>query len=127
VLLILLDNALKHTPGGGKVTVVVRREDRHVAFDVVDTGAGIAAEHMPRLFERFYRVSAARSREQGGTGLGLAIAHSFVRAHGGDLAAESAPGRGTRMTVRLPAEPAPPSLPDRLGDLAARITHARPR
>jgi two-component system sensor histidine kinase BaeS len=110
-------------------------------FEVADTGTGIAAEHLPRLFERFYRASAARTRGEGraggdrvlsgrardGTGLGLAIAQSIVRAHGGELAAESAPGRGTRMTVRLPAEPPPPSLPDRIGELAERITHARPR
>jgi signal transduction histidine kinase len=137
VLLILLDNALEHTPAGGTITVGVRREDRHVAFEVADTGAGIAPEHLPRLFERFYRASAARTRGEGrapgdgvardGTGLGLAIAQTIVQAHGGELAAESAPGRGTRMTVRLPAEPGPPSLPDRHGDLAARITHVRPR
>src|SRR5205085_11023439 len=89
VLLILLDNALKHTPGGGTVTVGVRREERHVAFEVADTGSGIAPEHLPRLFERFYRASAARTREEGGTGLGLAIAQSIVHAHGGALEAES--------------------------------------
>jgi signal transduction histidine kinase len=127
ILLILLDNALKHTPSGGKVTVGVRGEDGRVAFEVADTGTGIAPEHLPRLFERFYRADAARTREEGGSGLGLAIAKSLVVAHGGELAAESAPGRGTRMTVRLPTEPPSPSLPDRLGDLAARITHARTR
>ena len=109
------------------MTVGVRREERHVAFEVADTGSGIAPEHLPRLFERFYRADAARARVEGGSGLGLAIAMSLVVAHGGELVAESAPGRGTRMTVRLPLEPPPPSLPDRLGDLAARITHARPR
>ncbi|HEY3109958.1 MAG TPA: ATP-binding protein [Chloroflexota bacterium] len=127
VLLILLDNALKHTPSGGKVTVGVRREERHVAFEVADTGSGIAPEHLPRLFERFYRADAARGRVEGGSGLGLAIAKSLVEAHAGELAAESAPGRGTRMTIRLPLDPSRPSLPDRLGELAARITHARPR
>jgi signal transduction histidine kinase len=105
VLLILLDNALKHTPAGGRVDVNVRPEERHVTIEVADTGSGIAPEHLPRLFERFYRADAARTREEGGTGLGLAIAKTLVDAHGGELSATSIVGEGTKMVVRLPTEP----------------------
>jgi signal transduction histidine kinase len=72
----------------------------------VDTGAGIAGEHLPRIFERFYRVDAARSRERGGTGLGLAIVRHLVEAHGGRVWAESELGRGTAIHCWFPSEPA---------------------
>ncbi|HEX3247075.1 MAG TPA: ATP-binding protein [Chloroflexota bacterium] len=103
VLLVLLDNALKHTPSGGKVTVTARRREDRAIIEVADTGAGIQPEHMPRIFDRFYRVDAARSRRNAGSGLGLPIARALVQAHGGELTLTSAPGEGTRAIVSLPA------------------------
>lgn len=105
VLLILLDNALKHTPRGGRVTVQVQRQGADLLLRVIDTGAGIAPEHLPRVFDRFYRADRARTRDRGGSGLGLAIAKLLVEAHGGALSLASTPGVGTRATVRL--RPAP--------------------
>ncbi len=111
VLLNLLDNALKYTPSGGRVTASARVVRDMVEFCVTDTGVGIAAEHLPRLFERFYRVDKARSRELGGTGLGLSIVKHIVRAHGGEVRVASEPGRGSSFyfTVPLASElvPAP--------------------
>lgn len=100
----LLDNALRHTPEGGSVTVSCRRVEHWVEYAVADTGEGIAAEHLPHLFDRFYRVDTARDRHHGGSGIGLAIAKALIEAHGGGLSATSAgPGRGSTFTVRLPA------------------------
>jgi heavy metal sensor kinase len=98
----VLDNALKYTPMGGTVTVRSGRRGRDAVVRVTDTGVGIPPEHLPRVFDRFYRVDRARSREQGGTGLGLSIARSIVAAHGGRIELDSAPGRGTTCTVTLP-------------------------
>jgi signal transduction histidine kinase len=100
--LILLDNALKHTPRGGRVTLVVRRDAGGALLEVVDTGEGIPNEHLGRIFDRFYRLDRARSRAQGGTGLGLAIARTLVTAHGGTILMSSREGSGTRVSVRLP-------------------------
>jgi two-component system sensor histidine kinase CiaH len=122
VLLILLDNAIKHTPAGGRVVVLARVQGDHAVVEVADTGTGIAPEHLPRVFERFYRADAARARVDGGTGLGLAIAKTLVDAHGGQLALASTPGAGTRATVRFPLARGA-SLAERIGGLAARITH----
>jgi signal transduction histidine kinase len=118
LLLNLLDNALRHTPPGGQVTLTLeasadgsggdRSSDGGVRVSVADTGEGIAPEHLPRLFERFYRVDAARARSSGGAGLGLAICSWVARAHGGRLDASSAAGVGTTMTLWLPAAPVPP-------------------
>ncbi|MBV9576977.1 MAG: HAMP domain-containing histidine kinase, partial [Chloroflexi bacterium] len=102
VLLILIDNALKYTPEGGRVSVAVRSGARSATVEVADTGRGIAAEHLPRLFDRFYRADAARSRAAGGTGLGLSIARLLVEAHGGELTLSSTVGVGTVASVRLP-------------------------
>jgi heavy metal sensor kinase len=102
LLINLVDNGLKHTPKGGVVTVSVDRSDREALLRVADTGVGIAAEHLPHLFERFYRVDSARSRPDGGAGLGLAISQWIVQAHRGKIEVESQPGRGTTFTVRLP-------------------------
>jgi len=124
VLLILLDNALKHTPAGGRVACAVRQDDHHVVLEVTDTGSGIAPEHLPHLFERFYRADSARARVDGGTGLGLAIAKALVDAHGGSIAIASELDRGTRVTVRLPLAAESPSLAARLGHI---ITQAAPR
>ena len=83
-----------------------RSGDAEIAISVRDQGYGIAAEHLPRLTERFYRVDTARSRAMGGTGLGLAIVKHIVNRHGGRLEIESAPGKGSTVQVRLPAAPA---------------------
>lgn len=97
----LVENAVRHT-SSGSVTLFARRENGGVTFGVRDTGVGITAEHLPRIFERFYRVDPARSREQGGTGLGLSIVKHLVDAHGGRVRAESKPEAGTTITVWLP-------------------------
>jgi signal transduction histidine kinase len=102
VLFNLLDNAVRFTPPGGRVRVTAARHDGAVDVTVADTGPGIAAEHLPRVFERFYRVDTARSRDEGGTGIGLAIARSVVEAHGGRIWAESEPGKGSTFTFELP-------------------------
>jgi heavy metal sensor kinase len=104
VFLNLLDNSLKYTPGGGSVTVRVGGRNLPGTVAVEDTGLGIPPEHLPRVFDRFYRVDKARSRADGGTGLGLSIARSIVEAHGGTIEIASAPGRGTVCTVSLPAQ-----------------------
>jgi two-component system phosphate regulon sensor histidine kinase PhoR len=98
----LIDNALKYAPSGGKIVVGARPADDTVEFYVQDFGPGIPSEHLPRLFERFYRVDKARSRESGGTGLGLAIAKHIVLAHGGTIRAESELNHGSTFVFRLP-------------------------
>jgi two-component system phosphate regulon sensor histidine kinase PhoR len=100
----LIDNAIKYTPAGGRVTASCRINGNSVLIAVADTGIGIAAEHHARLFERFYRVDKARSRELGGTGLGLSIVKHLVQALGGNVAVESEVGRGSQFTIRLPLE-----------------------
>jgi heavy metal sensor kinase len=102
VLFNVVDNALKYTPEGGRIVVRIAPQEGSAVVTVSDTGVGIAAEHLPRVFDRFYRVDKARSREQGGTGLGLSISRSIVAAHGGRIDLDSAPGRGTTCTVILP-------------------------
>ena len=99
----LLDNAIKYTPSGGRVSIVARADGGSVELSVADTGAGIPAEDLPRLAERFYRVDKARIRELGGTGLGLSIVKHIVQAHGGTLRFASRVGAGTTVTVTLPA------------------------
>ena len=105
VLFNLLDNAVRLTPPGGAVMVSAHRHDGSVDVHVADTGPGIAPEHLPRLFERFYRVDPARSAKDGGTGIGLAIARSVVEAHGGRIRAESEEGKGSVFTFELPVAP----------------------
>jgi heavy metal sensor kinase len=102
LLVNLVDNGLKYTPAGGRVTVSVGPEDGQAVLRVADNGPGIAAEHLPHLFERFYRVDKARSRAAGGTGLGLAISRWIVEAHGGQVSVASQTGAGTTFTVQLP-------------------------
>ncbi len=99
----LIDNAIKFNREGGRVTVRYERRDGRHCITVEDTGEGIAPEHLDRIFERFYRVDRARSREQGGTGLGLAIVKHLARAHGGETVAASVLGRGSAFTIELPA------------------------
>lgn len=102
----LLDNALRHTPAGGRVTVHARRSGRGIAIAVADTGVGIDAAHLPFVFERFYRVDEARDRARGGSGVGLAIVKALVEAHGGAVeAASPGVGHGATFTVTLPPAP----------------------
>lgn len=103
LLVILLDNALKYTDAGGRVDLGVKRTQKRAIITVSDTGCGIPAEALPHIFERFYRVDRARSRESGGTGLGLAIARHIVDAHGGTISIESAVERGTKVRIELPS------------------------
>ena len=104
VLANLVNNALRHTAAGGSITVFSEPGETGVVIGVRDTGSGIPAEHLPRIFERFYRVDASRSRAEGGTGLGLAIVRHLVEGHGGRVTAESRVGVGTTMRVILPGE-----------------------
>jgi two-component system phosphate regulon sensor histidine kinase PhoR len=98
----LLDNAVKYTPEGGRVSVSWRRDDEQVCLEVADTGIGIPPADLPHIFERFYRVHKARSRELGGTGLGLSIVKHLAQAMHGSVRAASQPGQGTTFTVCLP-------------------------
>jgi two-component system phosphate regulon sensor histidine kinase PhoR len=100
----LLDNAIKYTPPGGRITVGAQSKGRFVELYVRDTGIGIPAEELPRLFERFYRVDKARSRELGGTGLGLSIVKHLVAAHNGATRVESRTGEGSTFFFTLPAD-----------------------
>ncbi len=101
----LLDNAIRYTPAGGAVTVGLEAGEREVRFWVADNGPGIAAEETERIFDRFYRLDASRSRARGGSGLGLAIVKSLVEAHGGRVWVGSRAGEGSRFTVALPRVP----------------------
>ncbi|WP_273888877.1 sensor histidine kinase [Rubrobacter naiadicus] len=103
ILAALLDNALVYTPRGGTVTVGARRRGGFVEITVRDTGPGIPNEHLPHVFDRFYRVDKARSRARGGAGLGLSIARDLARAQGGDLEATNAPEGGALLRLTLPA------------------------
>src|SRR5690606_34501844 len=109
VLANLVENGVRYAPGG-TVTVFASRGETSTTLGVRDDGSGIAAEHVPRIFERFYRVDAARSRAAGGTGLGLAIVKHLVEAHGGRVHAESTIGKGTSIAAELPDEPQEPPL-----------------
>ncbi len=102
----LIDNAVKFNRDGGSVTVSHAAKDGKDLISIADTGEGISGEHLQRLFERFYRVDRARSREVGGTGLGLAIVKHLARLHGGEVSVGSAPGRGTTFRIELPQNPA---------------------
>jgi two-component system, OmpR family, phosphate regulon sensor histidine kinase PhoR len=99
----LLDNAVRYTPGGGTVELAVFPESDSVVLRVSDTGIGIPREAQARIFERFYRVDKARSRERGGTGLGLAIVKHVVELHGGRVQVTSELGEGSVFTARLPS------------------------
>jgi two-component system, OmpR family, sensor kinase len=102
LLLILLDNAFKYTPSDGTVTIGLTRENGWAVVTVADSGVGIPADEIPRVFERFYRADPARSRDPGGTGLGLAIARWIIQQHGGEISLESKLDQGTTVRVRLP-------------------------
>lgn len=98
----LLTNATRHTPDGGRIEIAAHLEPGHVDLTVSDTGEGIAPEHLPCIFERFYRADASRTSHSGGAGLGLALVSQIVQAHGGTVSAASTPGEGTTITLRLP-------------------------
>ena len=98
----LADNSLRYTSAGGTVTVETRIEGRGVLLTVRDTGAGIAQEHLPRLFERFYRADASRSRDEGGTGLGLAIVRDLVELYGGKITLGQSELGGLKARLALP-------------------------
>lgn len=106
VLINILANAYRYTPAGGTVTVQVTTDDHEVRVAVIDTGIGIAAEHLPHVFERFYRVDKSRARNSGGSGIGLAIARHLIYAQGGEIWAESdGIGKGARFIFTLPLAP----------------------
>jgi heavy metal sensor kinase len=102
IVLNLLDNAIRYTPPGGTISLSGICAGGTIAIAVSDTGPGIAAEHLPRLFDRFYRVDRSRSRSQGGSGLRLAIAQSLAQLHGGRITVESTVGQGSTFTLILP-------------------------
>jgi signal transduction histidine kinase len=106
VLQNLLANAMRHTPSGGVISIHIEPDTDVVCLTVADTGDGIPPEHLPHIFDRFYRADPARSRDRGGTGLGLAIARAIVEAHGGQIKASSSgvAGQGSAFTVQLPLE-----------------------
>jgi signal transduction histidine kinase len=102
VLTNILDNALRHTPEGGRIVLSAQDTNDQVELAIEDSGPGLQAEDIDRIFDRFYRTDSSRQREDGGSGLGLAIARSIVQAHGGQLSAESEEGKGLKVIVRLP-------------------------
>jgi signal transduction histidine kinase len=101
----LVDNAIKFTPAQGTVAINTSCHDSRARVVVVDSGIGIPSEHLPHVFQRFYRVDPARDATTSGTGLGLAIARSIAEAHGGSISVESTVGAGTRVTLTLPIKP----------------------
>jgi heavy metal sensor kinase len=103
LMLNLLDNSVKYTPSGGAIEISVRAADGQAEVTVSDTGPGIAPEHLPHIFDRFYRVDKARTRAEGGAGLGLSISRWIAEAHGGTLRVESARDQGSKFTLSLPA------------------------
>jgi heavy metal sensor kinase len=107
LLNILLDNAVKYTPGPGRINLSVEERGGNAVLKIADSGIGIALEDQGRIFERFYRADKARSRDLGGTGLGLAIARGIVVQHHGSIQVESVPGKGSTFVVEFPLEPAP--------------------
>jgi len=101
VMVNLLDNAIKYTPENGSIAISAAEAEGMVSIAVTDSGIGIPPKELSRIFERFYRVDAARSREQGGTGLGLAIVKHIVQLHGGSVSVESTPGKGSIFSFTL--------------------------
>jgi signal transduction histidine kinase len=111
----LVENALKYTPDGGDVEVIVRGERDGAALEVRDNGLGISAAELPYIFHRFYRVEGRAGTGPGGTGLGLAIVERIARSHGGSVSVDSAPGQGSSFVIHLPVIERPPTVvsPDR--------------
>jgi heavy metal sensor kinase len=115
----LLENAIKFTPDGGRIDVRVENGKGQACVTVCDNGTGIAPEHLPRVFDRFYRVDSARSRRTGGNGLGLSISKSIVEAHRGSIEVQSQPNAGTQVTVTLLSIASPPSRASKRETLSA--------
>jgi two-component system phosphate regulon sensor histidine kinase PhoR len=113
----LVSNAVRYTPEGGEITLAWRERDGEGVFSVTDSGEGIAAEHIPRLTERFYRIDRSRSRETGGTGLGLAIVKHVLTRHGARLDVQSAPGKGSTFSAIFPASRIQPDSPPESGKI----------
>ncbi len=120
LLLNLVDNAVKYTPAGGKVRLSLSKENGLAKISVSDTGVGIPPQHIPFIFDRFYRVDKARTRAQGGSGLGLSIANWIAQAHGGEISVSSEVGQGTTFVVSLPV------LPEAQRVVPADATDTRP-
>jgi two-component system OmpR family sensor kinase len=106
----LLGNVRSHTPASARATVRVSRDDGRATIEVADEGPGLDADEAARVFERFYRADPSRSRRTGGSGLGLSIVRSIIEWHDGTISIHSAEGRGTTVTLRLPAAAGTPSL-----------------
>jgi signal transduction histidine kinase len=102
MLLNVLDNAIRYSPVGSRITIHCEQRNGAFHLSIRDTGPGIASHHLPHVFDRFYRVDTGRSRAQGGSGLGLAIAQSIAQLHGGEISVSSTVGQGSTFTVRLP-------------------------
>jgi two-component system phosphate regulon sensor histidine kinase PhoR len=100
----LVENAVKYSPEGARVEITARDTGKDIAIEVIDSGTGIAAEHLPKIFNRFYRVDRGRSRQEGGTGLGLAIVKHIIQYHNGQITVSSSPGKGTTFHIRLPSQ-----------------------
>ena len=98
----IIENAIKYTPDGGTITEKLRKAGRDAVLEISDTGVGIPEEDLPHVFDRFYRVDKARSRDTGGTGLGLSIVQQIIRLHAGSVTVQSVRGEGTTFTVQLP-------------------------
>ena len=98
----LVENAVKYSPENARVDIIARSSGKDIEIDVKDAGAGIAKEHLPKIFNRFYRVDKGRSRQEGGTGLGLAIVKHIIQYHNGQITVSSVKGKGTSFHIRLP-------------------------
>jgi heavy metal sensor kinase len=109
LLLNLVDNGLKYTPAGGRVTLSVQEEGGKICLRVADTGIGLDPAEQPQVFQRFYRTPAARAQARQGAGLGLCIVQSIAAAHGGNVHIDSTPGQGSTFTVQFPLSPSPPA------------------
>jgi heavy metal sensor kinase len=107
VIVNLLDNAIKYTPNGGRITLKISQDDGYAVLDIADDGVGIPAEALPHVFKRFFRVDGSRSRDQGGAGLGLSIVKSICDAHGARVEVSSMPGQGSRFRIRQPLSTEP--------------------
>jgi heavy metal sensor kinase len=119
IFLNLISNGIKYTPAGGRVEIFLAVEPGHAVVTISDTGIGIPREHLPHIFDRFYRIDKARNRADGGTGLGLAITKSIVEAHAGWIQVTSDPGKGSSFTVYLPlCGPASPGWEDRIENIS---------
>jgi signal transduction histidine kinase len=106
-----LDNAIRYSPEHSTITINIESKADRVECSVIDQGPGMPAEHLPFIFERFYRVNTARTRTEGGAGLGLAIAKALIHAQAGEIRAESLEGKGTTITFWLPVSKAAQDLP----------------